>query len=720
MTEPPSALERLAHACGVATVYGDGMGRQCQVSHDTVQALLAAMGRPAQSEAEAAEQLRAMAHEQADAMLPPTVVRRNGASTLEVPLILPKRNGTSSVAWHLDTEQGQSFRGTVAWEALAPLPPDAAMPQHERRSLPIQAHLDPGYHQLRIEFASSTGPRDGRAHVIVAPPRSYLPDSPQRRWGVGVQLYGLRSDHNQGLGSYGDLARFAEHAAGAGAGFVGISPVHALFPADPNHFGPYSPSSRRFLNTSYLDIRAIPGYAQCDTAQRLTSSASRAVARLQQATLVDYRAVARLTQPALEALFLDFQRRSRDDAATLRLKAFKAREGHPLEVHALFNALHEHFCARGTWFWRHWPVDFQDARHRAVAEFAAAHAERVAYFKWLQWLADEQLAAAQQRARAAGMPIGLYADMAVAVDHGGSAAWSGPDLVPPDISVGAPPDAFNTLGQNWGLAPFSPLKLRALGFAPFAADVAATMRHAGAIRIDHAMKLQRLFWIPPGGSGRDGAYISYPRDELLAVLALESHRNECVLIAEDLGTVPEGFRDALRREQILTYKILYFERTGPDDRLKRPEEYEAQALVATTTHDLPTLRGLLKQRDLEWREKLDLYPDAEARAQARAEREYSLGQLHAALQEAGLLEGAEASEEDLLTAIHAFVARTPCQLLVIQAEDLAGCVEQANLPGTTHEHPNWRRRLPVPVDALFDGELARRIIAAVRAERDPP
>jgi 4-alpha-glucanotransferase len=719
MSEPISALARLAQACGVATVYFDGMGRECRVSPDTLRALLDALGRPAASDAEAGEQLQLMMQQRADALLPATVVTRNGTTTLDVPLILPGNKGAASLTWHLRTENGEAFRGTVACEALAPLPADQAMPEYARRALPIQAHLGPGYHELQLEVETTTGSRHARAHVIAAPPHSYLPATAQRHWGVGVQLYGLRSESNQGLGTYGDLAQFTEHAAATGAAFVGISPVHALFPADPNHFGPYSPSSRRFLNTSHLDIAAIPGFGQCEAARRLVAAGNTAVARLQEAELVDYNAVAQLRRPALEALYAQFRQRPRDDATVRRFEAFRAREGRALEVHALFDALHEHFCARGSWFWRHWPAEFQDARHQAVAGFAAEHAQRVAYFEWLQWLADIQLAAAQERARGAGMELGLYADMAVAVNHGGSAAWSSPELVPPDISVGAPPDTFNSLGQNWGLAPFSPLQLQALGFAPFAADVAATMRHAGAVRIDHAMKLQRLFWIPPGGSGRDGAYVNYPRDELLAVLALESHRNRCVLVAEDLGTVPEGFREALRREKILTYKILYFERTEQET-LKLPEQYEDQSLVATTTHDLPTLRGLLAQRDLQWREQLDLYPDAEARAGARAERERSLGNLHAALQAAGLLGAGEASEERLLTAIHAFVARTPCRLLVIQAEDLAGCIEQANLPGTTSEHPNWRRRLPLPVEALFDGALARQIIAAVRAERGPP
>jgi 4-alpha-glucanotransferase len=718
MSEQYPERSRLARACGIGLHYYDGMGSRTEVSPESLERLLASLGRPAANEREAARQLQAIAQARRDALAPAGIVTR-APGTLDVPLEEDTQAGASRVEWRLDTEEGEVHAGSAAWDTLSPSPPDAADPDLQRRLLRIEAPFGPGYHQLQVQLATANGSRSACARVIAAPPHSYLPESPARCWGVGAQLYGLRSATNLGLGTYQDLARLAELGAAAGATFIGSSPLHALFPADPNHVGPYSPSSRRFLNIAHLELTEIPGFAECEPAHRLATTRADALAQLRNQELVDYVAVAKLTRPVLEALFDAFRQRPQDDPEARRFRAFQARAGEALEVHALFDALHEHFHAQGAWFWREWPAAFRQAGTEAVHRFAAEHAQRVEFFAWLQWLADGQLAQAHERARAAGMALGIYADMAVAVNHGGSAAWSNHDLVPPDVSVGAPPDAFNTLGQNWGLAPFSPLQLRARGFMPFAADVAATMRHAGAIRVDHAMKLQRLFWIPEGAAGREGAYVDYPRDELLAVLALESHRNRCVVIAEDLGTVPDGFREALAREHILTYKIFYFER-GEQETFTAPADYAAGALVAATTHDLPTLRGLLAQRDLEWREQLNLYPDDAARAAARAERERSLRQLRIALKDAGLLDESENdSDERLVVAIHAYVARTPSRLLVIQAEDLAGCVEQPNLPGTVDEHPNWRRRLPVPVEALFDGELARQVIAAVRAERGP-
>jgi 4-alpha-glucanotransferase len=717
MSEQWPVLARLARACGIALDYHDGMGDRVEVPADSVGRLLASLGRPADSEEAAARQLQAMAQQRREALSPPAIVTR-AAGALEVALEHDGSAGANRIEWRLECEDGEVHAGAAAWDTLAALPPDKDDPGLQRRSLRIEAPFGPGYHQLHLQLATAGGARMALTRVIAAPRHSFLPDSSARCWGVGVQLYGLRSEHNLGIGNYEDLARLAERGAATGAQFIGSSPVHALFPADPNHVGPYSPSSRRFLNTAHLDLEAIPGFADCEPARRLATTRADELARLRDEELVDYVAVADLARPVLESLHAAFRQRPQEDPEARRYQAFRMREGKALEIHALFDALHEHFHGQGAWFWRNWPAEYQQPGTDAVARFAAAHAQRIEFFAWLQWLADEQLARAHARARAAGMGIGLYADMAVAVNHGGSAAWSSHDLVPPDVSVGAPPDAFNTLGQNWGLAPFSPVQLGARGFMPFAADVAATMRHAGAIRVDHAMKLQRLFWIPEGAPGREGAYVDYPRDELLAVLALESHRNRCLVIAEDLGTVPEGFRDALRREHILTYKIFYFER-GEQEQFTAPGDYEPEALVAATTHDLPTLRGLLAQRDLEWRERLNLYPDEAARAAARAERERSLEQLRAALRDTGLLEDGESSDEDLVVAIHAYVSRTPSRLLVIQAEDLAGCVEQPNLPGTVDEHPNWRRRLPVAVETLFDGELARRVIAAVRPARGP-
>jgi (1->4)-alpha-D-glucan 1-alpha-D-glucosylmutase len=357
-----------------------------------------------------------------------------------------------------------------------------------------------------------------------------------------------------------------------------------------------------------------------------------------------------------------------------------------------------------------------------VREFAQTNAERIEFFQYLQWQAAQQLERAASAARDLGCGVGIYQDLAVSIDRGGAESWANQRLYAVGASVGAPPDEVNLKGQNWGLPPLRPDELKAQRYEPIIATLRASMRAAGALRIDHVMGLYRLYWIPPGASGAEGAYVHYPFDDLLTILALESERNECMVIGEDLGTVPDEVRDGLRRTRVMSYRVLYFERNDAQE-YRPPDEYPVDALVAASTHDLATLAGFWEAYDLEVRRQLDLFPSEDVRLDVVATRAKELERLRSALDREQLL-AADAIEFEapvmtpqLCDAIHVYLARTPSRVLVVQLEDVFGIKEQANMPGTVEEQPNWRRRLPVTLPQMECDERFIRLAQALSAAR---
>jgi 4-alpha-glucanotransferase len=547
-----------------------------------------------------------------------------------------------------------------------------------------------------------------------------------RSWGLTVQLYGLRSARDWGIGDFTDLGRLAGEAGWLGAATVGINPLHALFAAEPRHFSPYSPSSRGWLDFLYIDVTAVPGFAEDGAAQALAPAAAVATARA--ADLVDYAAVAALKRPLLEALFRHFRTREAQSALDPEFREFRRAGGEALTSFAVFEALHEHFTGQGMPFsWRDWPAAMRDPHSAEVGEFAAAHAERVEFFQYLQWQADRQLGAAAAAGRRAGLALGLYRDLAVGVEPQGADAWTDQQLVAPGAAIGAPPDPLSRGGQNWGLAPFSPLVLRRQGFAPLIAALRANMRHAGILRIDHVMGLQRLYWIPDGSPATDGAYVNYPFHDLLRLVALESRRQDCAVVGEDLGTVPEGFRETMRAANALSYRVLVFER-GDGARFAPPRDYPPLAAASAATHDLATLKGFWLGRDITWRERLGIYPDQAAAATEAQERRRDRHLLLEALAAEGLLPSERFAEflatddtptytAELGEAIHIFLARSRARLMLVQLEDVTGEADQANLPGTIDGHPNWRRRLSVRLEDILAGPDLLRLAGLVNAAR---
>jgi 4-alpha-glucanotransferase len=516
-----------------------------------------------------------------------------------------------------------------------------------------------GYHTLRV---------DGRELALaVAPKRCFTVADfapGERLWGLAVQIYSLKRAGDLGIGDTTGLAMLARTAAAYGADALALSPAHSLFPGDPARIGPYSPSSRLFLNPLLIDPAAVFG--------------EQAIEDAAETSLIDWANASERKFALLRRLYDDFRRRRTPLAESF--ERFKRDGGPSLDGHVRFEA-------------------------RADGDLG--------YYVFLQWLADRAFAEAQKAAKDADMRIGLITDLAIGLDPGGAQVGAAPDEFLSGLSIGAPPDAFNPNGQDWGLTSFSPQALTAGGFAPFIATLRANMRHAGGVRIDHAMGLSRLWLVPRGGSPRDGAYLSYPVDDLMRLLALESHRHRAIVIGEDLGTVPHDFRDRCRAIGMAGMDVLWFQRHG--ERFLRPDEWRDDAVAMTTTHDLPTVAGWWQGADLELRRGVGTVTDAEADQRPR-ERDA----LWRTFGEAGVVSGPMPQSWDSDPVVDAaidFVARAPGPLAIVPLEDIMGVPDQPNLPGTIDEHPNWRRRFAQPADRMLHQPTAERRLRRLNQRR---
>ena len=700
-------LDALAGLLGIETRHIDALGVTHEPSAETLSSLIAAFGLPPGPKKAAAALVEA---QQARAFgLDPLQ-----AVAAENPVLRLRAADGTEIEWRLDLEPGGHGEGCCT----------AA---HGELRLPGPLPL--GYHQLELKG----GGFDAMIDLAAAPAACYLPPAlaeGTHSWGLTAQLYGLNSARNWGMGDFTDLADLCRAAGGAGAVTVGINPLHALFASEPRHASPYSPSSRAMLDYLYIDPTAVPGFAEDEAIRALTPEAALAAARA--AALIDHAVVATLKRPVLEALYRRFRehdlRVGAESGAGKAFRAFQQASGRPLAAFATFEALHEDLNRKGGSFsWHDWPLRLRDPNSGAVARFGKAHPQRIEFFEFLQWQADTQLGAAAEAGRAGGLSLGLYRDLAVGVNPLGAEAWADQGLVVPGMGIGAPPDPLSRLGQDWGLAPVNPLALRHAGFWPFIAALRANMRHAGVLRIDHVMSLQRLYWVPRGQTAVNGAYVTYPFAELLRLVALESHRQACAVIGEDLGTVPPGFRDTMQAANLLSYRVVAFERRWGGGFVP-PWDYPPLAAASAATHDLPTLKGFWLGRDIAWRRKLGLYPSTEAEAAEINDRKRDRWQLLEALAGEGLI--AHDKFADFLPdpdrpvysaalgeAILAFLARSRARLMLVQLEDVVGEEEQANLPGTSDAHPNWRRRLSARLEALLAGPELRQVAALVNQER---
>jgi len=684
------ALRDLARRAGIAVEWQDYANRPRVVSPEPLRQILAALGLPASTRGDLAASRRLLARRATLADLPPLITATSGRPTrldLGASEPLPAR---------LVPERGSPRDLTLS-------------PARGRLRIPAVAEI--GYHRLQIgerEVVLAVAPAQCRTIDDV------VPDG--RLWGIAAQVYALCSPGDAGIGDASGIAAFAAAAGPLGADALCLSPLHALFTVEPARFAPYSPSSRLFLNPLHAAPALVFGAEQVAAAVQ-DAGLQDSFARWEASPLIDYPASAAAKLALFAALFDAFLAGpDADGALGADFASFRAEGGDLLRQHAVFEALQAD--RKPEFDWRHWPTDLRDPASAAVAAFAAARRRDVMFHEFLQWLADRSLAAAQRRAREAGMRIGLIGDLAVGMDPMGSHAWSRQADILPSLAIGAPPDLFNPRGQDWGLTTFSPRALENGGFVPFIATLRAALRHTGGIRIDHAMGMSRLWLVPEGADPAEGAYLAYPLTDLLHLLALESARHHAVVVGEDLGTVPEGFRETLDHTGVHGMRVLWFEREADDGAFKPAEAWDATALAMPTTHDLPTVAGWWHGTDIGVRAACGrlgpgVTPDDEAAARDRDRA--ALWQRFVADGVADGAAPAAAVPQPAADAAVAFVTRTRSPLAVLPLEDLLGLEEQPNLPGTTDEHPNWRRRLPGPAAALLQGEApARRVAAAAR------
>ncbi|MGR9460013.1 4-alpha-glucanotransferase (plasmid) [Rhizobium leguminosarum] len=550
--------------------------------------------------------------------------------------------------------------------------------------------------------------------------RSFLPEflSSTRVWGVSLQLYELRSGRNWGIGDFEDLADMADLLGSLGADFIGLTPLHAPFLADPERCSPYEPSSRQHLNPLYIAVDRLPGFA-------CSPELERQLASLRQTDLVDYAGVAQIKLRVLRDLWLAWRQcRVIDEAYDpADFDAFIAQGGNSLRLHALFECLSLSMVERGAGAgWQRWPADFQRFDSAAVAEFERGHAEDVRFHMWLQWLAHRQLMQAADRAGKAGLRIGLYLDLAVGEAVDGSATWSEPDIYVSKATIGSPPDPFAIDGQDWHLAGYLPSAIAAGDMSPFRRMLSAAMRYADAIRIDHAAALRRLFLVPLGSRPDGGAYVRYPQDRLLQILADVSAEHRCLVIGEDLGLIPKGLQDDLAAAHILSYRILSYEQ---DERGFKPADvYPVLALACISTHDHQTLAGWWRGADIQARCEHGIVPPDLTEAHLE-DRKRERRKLKAALKAAGLdlparLSQARASEQtlrELTVGAYRFIARTPSLLAAVRLADLTDEKRPTNVPGTSDSYPNWKPKLSVLLADLMSSPLLKSVTAAMREER---
>jgi 4-alpha-glucanotransferase len=702
-------IDTLAKRAGFEVEWQDAHHNMKQVPENTLAVLLDRMGLPCGNATQIRQSAAALEAELSGRKLPPLMTAECGRG-----IALPAAAIKANSHYRIELENGSVIDGRFT------------VPKGEAALLsPID---EAGYHTLVLN--------DHRVTLAVAPARSYTVADAWRSlntdkpapplWGVAAQLYGLRRTGDGGIGDYSGLAQLATQTAKRGAHALAVSPTHAMFSAEPERFSPYSPSSRLWLNVTHIDPAAVFGKEAARAAFN-AAEAGDALNQLERLPLIDWPQAVRLKLKVLRILFEKFcvNERAQDAPRAQEFNEFCMKGGRSLEDHARFEALQAAQLAQqdGDGHWRNWPEALRDPRSAEVEAFAHEHRHEVEFHLFLQWLAARGLSHAQHAAREAGMAIGLIADLAVGCDSAGSHAWSYRDDMLQGVSVGAPPDIFNQAGQAWGLTTFSPRAMRNQGFSAFIDMLRAAFAHAGGIRIDHILGLRRLWLVPDGESAANGAYLRYPLEDMLRLIALESWRHRSIVIGEDLGTVPPGFRERLNEHGLAGIRVLWFERGEWSDGFKMPRDWDRNVVSTTTTHDLPTVTGWWRGADIEWRNKIgQTLPRADGRDPvevAMAERADDRARLWDAFQWAGVAaHGVAAPPLDSAPVDEAlaFVAATPAPLVTYPLEDLLALEDQPNLPGSIDEHPNWRRRLALPIDELFnEPAFCDRLLAVDRA-----
>ncbi|MGA2193289.1 MAG: 4-alpha-glucanotransferase, partial [Nitrospirota bacterium] len=723
-------LGKLCALLGIGLEYRDIWGNLRTVSVKTILALAAGFGYKISGEESLERAISDVERRDWLSVLPPVMVLKETKS-LEVPVTLPASASQKNFTWIFTHENGSESRGGFI---PASLPAQELRRlddrDFERRILQIGISQGLGYHSLTVR---EDGGVKAETAVIIVPEKCYLPDAlkgDRKVWGIAAQLYTVRSGRNWGIGDFTDLRELMDDWGPEGAAVVGVNPLHAMFPYSPNRYSPYGPSSRLCLNIFYIDVEAVQDYIESPEAKDFTGSAEfqARIHALRDAELLDNEGVYSIKLEVLGIIYRGFRQRhlSAGSGRGQEFRDFQARKGHDLRTHCLYEAMSEKFrlerpAAAG---WRDWPAEYQDPASPEVLRFAEENIERIEFFEYAQWQASVQLAAAGMRSMELGLGIGLYQDLAVGANKDGSETWANGYVFAQGVTVGSPPDDFNLKGQIWDMAPMDPLRIKESRYGLFISVLRENMRTTGAIRIDHIMATSRLFWVPEGMGAPEGAYVSYPVDDLIGILALESVRNRCAVIGEDLGTIPESLPSMLREYGIYSSRVLYLEED--EKGFRPPASYPEQATVVATTHDLPTLTGFWQGRDLQLRKEHGAYPSDEMRERQVMARSKDRTAMLVALENEGLLPEGLMSEDPatvpemssgLILAVYSYLARTPSKILMVQLCDITGEPDQVNLPGTEGVRSNWRRKLGMTLDEIKASGTAQKLAALLRQER---
>ena len=719
------AVHRAAVEWGIEREFWDIFGNYHASTVETELRILSSIGVPCSSLDELEQARVNRFQSRVEKLLPITLVIGEHDKAVELAM---RADADPHVNFELSLESGGQLSGTWHGPELVPVREmewQGRVWRIYRIALPAELPL--GYHTIRVSTADASN--SSTSALIICPDRAFVPDDLQpglRTAGFAVTLWGLRSSRNWGCGDFSDLCKLADWVASdARCSFIGLNPLHLLHNRAPYNTSPYLPLSMFYKNPIYIDIEAVPEFVRCAAAVRVFHSASMQseLNELRNSEFVQYERINRLKKRFLKLLFRQFLHESKNGSQ--RAKDFGdyiRQEGDLLDKAALYSALDDvlHKRDRSWWTWRDWPPEYQDPDSGACREFAKEHRRTVEFYKYIQFVIDEQLAAAQEYAKGCGLPIGLYHDLALATDSCGADLWAYRDFYVTGCRVGSPPDAFAPKGQDWAFPPPNTIAHWANGYQFFRESIRKIVRHGGALRIDHVMRLFRLFWIPNGVEAADGVYVSDNVTDLLRILALESVRSRNIIVGEDLGTVTDNMRETLARFGVLSYRLFYFEK-WKDGAFKRTSEYPRQALVSSTTHDLPTLAGFWTHLDIEARRSAGLI-DGEGYQSQVADRLREKQRMLDVLHDEGLLprdyvrDAAQIHELDgaLHNATIGFLAQTPSELLLLNQEDLTKEAEQQNLPGSTGEYPNWSRKMKWSLEALTQSETAGSYTAMLR------
>lgn len=717
------ALDRAAETWGIQPDYWDIWGKHHITPPETKRAILHALGVPTDTREQLDEAVAARSREEWSRLVAPCLVISASQRPRQFAVNLPADLADQDARVTLKPENGAPEIHQVP---LRDLPVAGAMEfngsRHVRKFVPVPDALPLGYHDVEIRVGGACA----SMRLIVAPDCAYLPEG-LRSAGIAIALYSIRSERNWGCGDFRDLQGILDWVADAvGASFVALNPLHAIHNRRPYNTSPYLPNSVFYQNWLYLDIEGIPDFPACPRAQRLWAKPEiqQEIDAMRASEFVEYERVHALKMRFLKPLFATFLREYHAGSPRAReFQEYIEREGDLLRRFATYCALDEWIHSRNpnVWLWTDWPEPLRDPDSAETEAFRKKHWRLVLFYQYLEWQISVQLGAAQQHARDKGLSIGLYHDLALATDRFGSDLWAHRSFFAAGCRVGSPPDDFSPQGQDWAFPPPNAARHRESGYQLFVESIRKNCRYGGALRIDHVMRFFRLYWIPDGADAAHGAYVRDHWDDLIRIVALESVRHKVIVIGEDLGTVEPEVRQALSRFGILSYRLLYFEKDGQGN-FRKSADYSRQALVSSTTHDLPTLAGFWIHRDIEERRRAGVIPD-EANYQAqRAAREVEKQKMLDALLAEGLLpswypRSARDIPEltgELHNAVIGFLASTPSMLLLVNQEDLTKETAQQNLPGTTWQYPNWSRKMHFRIDELYSAKQATDFVLMFR------